>query len=449
MNKKLAILYALALALSALFFSSCKKNNDPLTLIIKTPSIHIGNIGGSSNEAPGYKMQTLEFLQAAGSAFEAYYNENSPSKKIRVLVVGFSPQEETAFVRDTFGTPDSPDVLYESTFNMFGYINNGWVAPIDDLLTPAIMDDLHQASFKGYKVDGHLYVMPFFSLQNIIIYNRELLRKAGLDRFVSSENVIQNWSLSEWEEILATLKKCLPADVFPTFMYAKNSQGDTHTLTLLRMTGSTVYDDEGNFCLAGKEGVEALTALKRYYDAGFFPPNCEALEIENCRKLFELQKLCFFIGNSQLLQNYDVIDCGFVNFPSKTSKKGYCTTFDTGFCVFDNGNEEKLELAKDFVRYIYESNFIEHSARGLPASKKVVEKYKDQIFMLDEFYRNYENVWDYTGGARNWRQVREEFYKHIQDLFLGYKTPATVASDIDKTCNLILQTGRATSHPHK
>lgn len=448
MKKRLFI----ALLSVTVFFvlTSCKKE-EPVTLIIKTPSIHIRT---GSTPSVSYKMETLEFLQAAGNAFEADYNKSLPPKKqIKVIVVGFSPQDETSFVRNAFGTPDSPDVLYESTFNMSTYINNGWVAPIDDLVTPAMKSDIRPISFESYKVGGKLYGMPFFSLQNIIIYNRGLLQKAGLERFLPEGDTIQSWTLSEWREILQTLKKNLPADTFPAFMYAKNSQGDTHILTLLRLAGSTVFDDSGNFCLNSEKGIEALSLLKNCYDEGFFPPNCEALEIENCRKLFELGKLCFFIANSQLLRNYKTFDYGYVNFPSadctESVRKGYCTTFDTGFCVFDNGDPKKLRLAKEFVRYIYESNFIDHSAKGLPCSKKVVEKYKGEIPMLNEFYHNFENAWDYTGGARNWRRVRDEFYKHIQDLFLGYKTPTLIASEIDKTCNTILLAGRASSHPHE
>jgi hypothetical protein len=46
--------------------------------------------------------------------------------------------------------------------------------------------------------------------------------------------------------------------------------------------------------------------------------------------------------------------------------------------AFDNGDAKKLEVAKDFLKFIYENDeWLAYSAGGIPCSKSVSAKYLD------------------------------------------------------------------------
>ena len=89
-------------------------------------------------------------------------------------------------------------------------------------------------------------MMPYLARQNVLAYNKEMFRNAGLGEFIA-EGEITAWSLSEWTRILDALSASLPEGSFPMMMYAGSSQGDTHIVTLLRSAGSNIYDEAGHF----------------------------------------------------------------------------------------------------------------------------------------------------------------------------------------------------------
>ena len=219
-------------------------------------------------------------------------------------------------------------------------------------------------------------------------------------------------------------------------------------MTLLRSHGSTFFQQDGSFHLDTPEGIAGLQWLSEGVDKGWYPAHSENLEIMDCSKLFANCQLAIYMTNNALLR-YDGIDTGYVNFPSDGGG-GYATSFLIGFQVFDNGDDARVAAAKDFLKYIYETEqWLDYSAGGIPASNKTAEKYKSEIPMLDEFYANGENVVDFTMNNPNWRGVRAVFWTSIHDLLKGELTPKEAARKIDQECNKEIEEGRKTSRLHE
>lgn len=364
----------------------------------------------------------------------ADYMEKHTNVKIDTVV--FALTDEDAYLTDCFDTEDAADILYEGYFNMAGYVHTGRVVPLDDIISDNMREDLCESMLAKGQSDGKTYIIPFTSLQNILIYNKDMFRQAGLDAYVEDENKIQSWTLEEWEEILNALAAGRSESSFPMMMYAKNEQGDAHIMTLLRSQGSTFFDKDGKFNLNTPEGIAGLRWIAEGNARGWFPPHSENLDILDCTKLFADGQLGICMANNSSLQ-YDGIDAGYVNFPSADGK-GYATSFVSGFEVFDNGDEAKVAAAKDFVKYIYETEkWLDYSSGGIPASQKVWKKYKEVSFMADEFYKNSENVVDFTMGHSNWRGIRDVFWPSIHELLNGKLTPEEAARKIDRECNVV------------
>jgi multiple sugar transport system substrate-binding protein len=233
-------------------------------------------------------------------------------------------------------------------------------------------------------------------------------------------------------------------------MYGKNNQGDTHIMSFIRAFGSEIFDEDGNFDFESDEAVEALTWLSEGVEKGWYPPHAENLEITDTQELFDNGQLVFYVFNNANAGLYDDLDdYGFVNFPGNVA-----TSFVTGFEVFDNGDEKKLEVAKDFIKYIYETDeYLEISAGNIPASTKTAEKYEDDIVMLSDFSDNEDNVVDFMNGSPNWQgsesSVRSVFWQSIHKLLQGTLTPEECAKALDEDCNNALKVGRENSSLHK
>lgn len=416
-----------------------KKAEKPqVTLTVKLPPLTVANANSDITDA-------YDLLVQAGQEFKAQYTDAD----VTVNVVKFAYTEEDAYITGCFDTEDAVDVLFEGYFNMAGYIHTGRVVPLDDIITDAMRNDIDSASWKMSQVNGKTYMLPYYSLQNTLCFNKQLFRQCGLDEYIGAEGEIQSWTLEEWEIILSVLAEKLPEMSYPMLMYAKNDQGDTHIMTLLRSRGSQFFDENGRFHINTPEGIAALQWIADSRQKGYFPAGCENLEINDCNSLFTNNQLAIHMTNSASLMSFNLDTTGLVNFPSKDGA-GYTTSFVTGFQVFDNGDEAKQKAAKAFVRYFYgNENLMDYAQIGIPASKAAAERVSDHVFLREAYTANAANTVDFTANNPNWRGVRNVFYPHIYELLAGTKTPEEVAAAIDADCNAAIEEGWASSKLHE
>ena len=409
-----------------------------ITLRVKIPPLTVANADTGITDS-------YEVLSKAGQEFAAQYTECD----VTVEVVKFGYTEEDEYITGCFDTDDAADILLEGYFNMSGYIHTGRVVPLDDIITEEMRADVDDMLWKMSQVEGKTYMLPYYSLQNTLIYNRDLFRQCGLAEYVGEDGTIQNWTPEEWEHILSTLAAGLPEMTYPMLMYAKNDQGDTHIMTLLRSKGSPFFDENGRFNLNTKEGIAALQWIADSYQKGYFPAGCENMEIVDCSDLFTNNQLAIYMANSATLPGMDRSSTGVANFPSLNGN-GYNTSFVTGFEIFDNGDQEKVQAAKDFLRYFMSiEELMNYAQVGIPASNATAERVSQYIFMQEAYTANAGNTVDFTANNPNWRGVRDVFYTHIHELLVGTKTPQEVAEALDKECNAAIETGWKTSKLHQ
>ena len=438
--KKLFSLLSLITIL--IFCTSCAGNHPTarkkVKITLKVPTLEVNCL-----TAPDIH-EAYDFLKIVTADFAAQYKD----AEVTFNIVKFPLTEENAYVPDCFGTENATDILYEDFFNMSTYLHTGRVIPLDDIIDSAWREDINPNYWTLGQAEERTYMLPYLARQNVLAYNKALFRQAGLEKFISHDDAIQSWTLNEWNEIMAQLAQNLPANTYAISMYARNEQGDTHTMTWLRSHGSSFFDTKGNVHLNTPEGIAALRWLKDNYDKGYYPPNCENIAIKDCGRLFWNNQLAVKMNNVQNL-NYDDNNIGLVNFPSLDGK-GMVTSFVTGFAIFDNGDPAKIKVAKDFLKFFYHTDkYLDYSAGNLPASRKVTKKYQNQIYRRQAFENNSDKVINFMHNSPNWRGVRSVFYKHIQDLFLGINTPEEVAAALDAECNTAIELGRKHSKLHK
>ena len=379
-------------------------------------------------------------------AFAAQYDKYDVSLRDDT-VNAFLQTDYAANISDVYGTENCPDISFGGYFAMSGYMYDGYMIPLDDIITSEIKADFSDATWKlSQGSNGKTYLMPFYSLQNILCYNKELFRECGLDEFISDEEVIQGWSLDEWEIVFSTLKEKLPSGKYPMMMYAKNNQGDTHTMVQLRCKGSNFFDENGMFNLNTPEGIAGLQWIKDNYDKGYYPADCEKLEISDTSEMFIAGQIAIYVWNSALATKYEHFERGYVNFPG-ASQNGVNSNWITGFMAFDNGDEKKVEVVKDFIKYIYETpELMDYSTGGVPCSKSVIKRYADKIAFSEQLTENDIYSVDFTANNPNWAGVREAFWPHINALLTGKESAAEAAAGLDADCNAAINSVTRTLH---
>lgn len=438
------IAMALALVLLCSVLAGCGKKpavKESVKINIKLPLLSMECVTD-----PEIK-QANQFLQKAWDAFAAQYTDYDASADIIV----FEQTDYDGAITNCYGTPEAVDLLYGGYFNISGYVHDGYAVPLDDVITDAIRSDFDESMWAVSSTNGKTYLMPYLNLQNILTYNKEMFRRCGLDEYISDKEEIQGWSLEDWEVIFSALKENLGENEFIMPMYAKNNQGDTHTMLQMRVKGSEFFDENGRFHVNTPEGIAGLQWIKDNYDKGYYPDSCEDLEINDCAALFTSGQIAFALFNTALAQTYDVypFERGYVNFPA-VNPEGACSTFVTGFMAFDNGDAKKLEVAKAFLKYIYETEqWLDCSAGGIPCSKGTAQRHGSEVFMGEMFTANNKYVVDYQRNNPNWLGVRAAFFPHINALLTGEETAAQAAAGLDADCNAAIEEGYASSKIHE
>lgn len=438
MRKKTALILTFALCCGLL--AGCEGKKETVEININVPILTVDCAAypdcGVSNE----------FIQAAWDEFSAQYEKYDVTlKNDRVNV--FDQTEYAANIPDAYGTEYAPDLTFGGYFAISGYMYDGHAIPLDDIITDSVRDDISETTWELSRgSNGKTYLMPFYSLENIMCYNKEIFRQCGLEEYISDEEEIQGWSLEDWELILSTLEEKLPENHYPMMMYAKNEQGDTHTMIQLRCKGSDFFDEDGLFHLNTQEGIAGLQWLKDNYDKGYYPEGCEDLEISDCSQMFVNGQIAIYVWNSALISTLKDFDLGYVNFPGADAE-GVNSNWITGFMAFDNGDAKKTEVVKDFLKYIYETpELMDYSTCGMPCSKSVTQRWEDQLPMAEELSANTDCSVDFTANNPNWAAVRQAFWPHIHALLTGKETAAEAAAGLDADCNAAITSAARTLH---
>ena len=407
----------------------------PLTIRITAPPIGLGNVPGVG------EAEAIDLLEAAAERFSAQYDKEMVFEFNR-----FNYTDEKEQVLDKVGTPEAVDLFFAGSWNTSAWADQGLLVPLDDIIDEELRADISETIWKQNTYNGHVYVMPYQQLQNTLAVNKTMMERAGLKNFIPEKDTIAHWSTEEFTTVLQELEASFADEnTYAFMMYARNNQGDSHIMTLLQAMGGSLYDKNGNFSVNTPEGIAALTWLKSLDERGFVPENAENLEFIDSVNLFYNGQLAICMANLTNLADCRSrgLEVFLVNSPSLDGK-GYATTSTNGFCVFDNGDEEKIQVLKDFIRYIYtDEDLMKYTLGTLPVNQSVMDQYKDDIWMLNAYSENTQNL---TTIVRldnlNWQGVRDVFYLIIQDLLKGTKTPAEAAYAIDQACNAALEQGR-------
>ena len=149
-----------------------EEKKEDVTLIVKVPSLIMNSVSNPNI------LDAATFLQQAGEAFAAQYEEAN----VTIQLESFDYVDEIKAITDSFDTEDATDILYEGYFNMASYIHTGRVVPLDEIISDDLRSDIDDATWAMSMVNGKTYMMPFSSMQNILIYNKKHFESCGLEK---------------------------------------------------------------------------------------------------------------------------------------------------------------------------------------------------------------------------------------------------------------------------
>jgi len=227
-----------------------------LTAIILAAILALCLVGGALAQDKPYEGVTLNVLG----------NSSSPSTHMQENLAKFT--EETGIkvnyeqlsndqlntkilVSMAAGGKDLDVFMFMAYQNTKMYVQNGWLEPLDQYITPEFeLDDFLAGGREASTVDGVLYGIPHGSEYCILFYNKTMIEEAGID-----VNAIQ-----KWEDLVAackTIEEKLPG----THGIAARGSGHGSAavmIPIVRSNGGDFFDAEGNAALNTPEFAKSV-----------------------------------------------------------------------------------------------------------------------------------------------------------------------------------------------
>ena len=188
-------------------------------------------------------------------------------------------------------------------------------------------------------------------------------------------------------------------------MYAANSQGDSHIMTLLRAYGCPLYDENGNFSVNTPEGIQALPGSREMDQQGDHSQRGGEPGTADCVNLFYNQQLAMCVGN--LTNLWDArnkgVDVFTANFPPTLRARVSAPLPATASACLTTGMKQNTGCQGLSQLPPVGRGGDEVYAGTLPVSKSVTQQYQDEIWMLKAYGENTADTWTISAAASTGR----------------------------------------------
>ncbi|MHC1785644.1 MAG: ABC transporter substrate-binding protein [Christensenellales bacterium] len=285
------------------------------------------------------------YEQKLAAAFMAKH----PGITVKVETIDFTSGPEKLVSAIEGGK--APDVLFDAPGRIVEYGRNGKLVKLDDMFTDAFKQDVNNDALLGACSDGTSYWMyPISSSPFFMNINKDMFEAAGALQYVNQEGD-RTWTTENFVKALEALNK---AGFLGASVYCGGQGGDQGTRALVsNLYGASIANPEKTqYTMQSEAGAKALTLIKELADKGQLEKGTDIAAADEI-KLFVQKVLSMSIcwGTSAAKNNPLDFTPFFLPFPSEsgTPTLEYLVN---GFCVFDNGDENRAAAAKLFIDFL-------------------------------------------------------------------------------------------------
>ena len=418
MKKFLAILLALCMVV-ALGAFACAEPAKEITLW----TYPIGGWGNSD---------TVEALMAG---FEA-----ATGIKVNVEFLDYTNGDDQ--VNTALEGNAAPDLIMEGPERLVANWGvKGYMADLADLWDDADKEEVNASCVSAcFTADGKCYEYPVVMTAHCMAINYDAFKAAGADKYVDVVN--HSWTTEDFQNAVAALYAYYGDTVGAVFCGGQGGDQGTRALINNLYGGTFTNAEHTAYTADSAENVKALELLKGmdgiYFDPAIVGGDEIALFYNGTLKMA-------FCWNIAQQLNPNTADTGagltidgeeivFMNFPSESGVSELCGGI-WGFGIFDNGDEAKIEAAKEFIKYFCDgegtadavkaanyfavrSNAGGNDISGIWADNEIMNEYNVLMPQLGDYYQ-------VTSG---WATARTAWWNMLQAIGAGGDVAAEVAT---------------------
>ena len=326
----------------------------------------------------------------------------------------------------------APDLIMEGPERLVAnWGEKGYMVDLSDLWDDADKAEVNPACVSAcFTADGACYEYPVCMTAHCMAINYDAFTAAGADQYVDIES--HTWTTEQFVSAVNALYGKFASPVGAVFCAGQG--GDQGTRALVNnLYGGTFTDAEHTaYTVDSAENIKALELLRELDGIAFDASIAGGDEINLFRQ--GVLKMAFCWNIAQQL-NSDNNDAGltndgerieFMSFPSETGESRLCGGI-WGFGIFDNGDEAKIEAAREFIRYFADG---EGTAPAVRASTyfavrdtagsgiDLTDLWADNPVM-NEYTKLMPYLGDYYQVTTDWATARTEWWNMLQRIGAG------------------------------
>jgi multiple sugar transport system substrate-binding protein len=344
-------------------------------------------------------------------------------------------------VNTALSAGQGPDLIMEGPERLVAnWGASGYMVDLSDMLDDEDLSEIYD-SIKAACInsEGACYEYPLVMTAHCMAINYDAFVEAGADQYVDLDT--HTWTTEDFINAVNALYAYYGDTVGAVFCGGQGGDQGTRALINNLYGGTFTSSDHTSYTWDDAENIEALTELYNLDGIAFDSSIVGGDEIA----LFynETLKMAFCWNIAQQL-NPNSADTGagltingqtieFMSFPSETGESQLCGGI-WGFGVFDNGDEGRINAAKEFIKYMCDS---EHTADAVAAATyfpvRDTAEGTDltQIYADNEVMAEYTKLMPYLGDyyqvTSGWAEARTAWWNMLQQIGTGSDIEATVA----------------------
>lgn len=330
------------------------------------------------------------------------FTAKNPNIKIEFASYPYADIQQQVLVMANAG--NSPDVVQGETAAFASYMSSGYVEPLDNLVDKKIIDDIYPGVKDSVSYEGKLYAMPWTCSPYVMVYNKELFTKAGLDPNSPPKTYAD---MIKYAEAIGKLKDASGNSVYGLGETTASVaiSGDAILSTMFSFGGG-LYDKGGKLAINTPENIAAFNFYKELETKKLNP---QAGKLKDLRNLMAIGRLGMYFdqiwGVSGVFAiNKDIQkNVALAPMPATDKTKGLSLL-----------ESHQLMIMKDSKHKAESAKFIEH-------------------LTSQEEIKQYVQVSSFLPGFKSMNQdasIISDFVKPVKDSLNGVKALEKVDPDL-------------------
>lgn len=328
-------------------------------------------------------------------------------------------------VNAAVSTNSLPDVITLDGPNTAAYAQSKVIAPLDEYLEDADMDDVLGSIKQQGTYDGKMYAFGFSESNVGIYYNKKMFKEAGISE-AEIPTLEKPWTWSEFNQIAEKLQKKYDGPVFDMQIANKDEMLTYGYTPFVWSNGGNVVNEDGKKAegyFDSKETIEAFEFIQNLVKKDYVP-------ISPIEKGFETEKYPMYLSGSwtmaDLEENYKDVDYGILPYPVSDKTKKLVSPTGSWQLGMTTSTKEK-EASAEFIKFATNtesSKIISLSNSVLPIRNSTIELIKDDVNDGMKMLMEQNQI---SGQARPvvvaYPQVSRAFQQAIQDISYFEENP--------------------------